>query len=154
MTAPYCQSKINSRIFRTFTVIFAVSDIKHLMHLYNIFPNNHATQHPLWPRENRYSKPISSYKEIVDFGCGIQKKRGLKDSSIERAKAEATAFLYSLQEKGIYSLADATEDDVISANIAVAWPCFCGDHGDFILISLPSRSLMRLPHSKERNSAR
>ena len=84
------------------------------LHLYNSFPNNHETQHPMWPRENRYQKLIPEYREIVDYGCKTQKNRGLKDSSINRGKAEATSFLYFLQINGILSLKEVSEDDIIN----------------------------------------
>lgn len=91
-----------------------VVGIMSALHLYNEFPNNHATQHPLWPRDNRYQKLIPAYREIVDYGCETQKKRGLKESSVERAKQEATSFFFYLQEQGIFSLDAVTEDDILS----------------------------------------
>lgn len=84
------------------------------LHLYNEFPNNHATQHPLWPRDNRYQKLIPAYREIVDYGCKTQESRGLKASSIKRARCEATSFFFNLQERGVCSLDAVTEEDVLS----------------------------------------
>lgn len=78
-------------------------------HLYNIFPNNREKQHPLWPRKNNYQQLIPEYKEIVDYGCETQTKRGLKESSVDRARFEATAFFYSMQTRGFISLEQISE---------------------------------------------
>lgn len=83
-------------------------------HLYNIFPNNNEKQHPLWPRRNNYQQLIPGYREIVDYGCEAQRKRGLKNSSVDRARDEATAFFYSIQSKGITSLERISEADVLA----------------------------------------
>ena len=82
-------------------------------HLYNILPNNRETQHPLWPQANRYRELIPSFKRIVDYGCTVQESRGLKPSSVDRARYEATAFFYYLQTKGITSIEEVTEDNVM-----------------------------------------
>lgn len=82
-------------------------------HLYNIFPNNREKQHPLWPRKNNYRQLIPEYKEIVDYGCEAQMNRGLKESSVTRAKSEATAFFYSMQNRGITSLEQISEAAVL-----------------------------------------
>lgn len=83
-------------------------------HLYGIYPNNHETQHPIWPRANNYQQLIPEYKEIVDFGCETQNNRGLKESSVDRARYEATAFFSFMQGKGISRLEDISEDDVLA----------------------------------------
>ena len=54
------------------------------------------------------------YKEIVDFGCETQNNRGLKESSVDRARYEATAFFSFMQGKGISRLEDISEDDVLA----------------------------------------
>ena len=59
-------------------------------HLYGIYPNNHESQHPIWPRANNYQQLIPEYKEIVDFGCETQNNRGLKESSVDRARYGST----------------------------------------------------------------
>lgn len=94
--------------------IRTIVGIMSALHLYDVFPNNHATQHPLWPRENNYQKLIPAYRKIVDYGCKTQKNRGLQPSSIKRAKCEATSFFFRLQERGIYSLETVTEEDVLA----------------------------------------
>lgn len=91
-----------------------VIGIMSTLHLYNEFPNNHATQHPLWPRDNHYRNLIPTYREIVDYGCAIQTERGLKPSSVGRARYEAASFFYRLQEQGVFSLDAVTEDDILS----------------------------------------
>lgn len=83
-------------------------------HLYGIYPNNRETQHPLWPRANSYQQLIPEYKEIVDFGCDVQANRGLKESSVDRARYEATAFFFFMQNKGITQLEQISEADVLS----------------------------------------
>lgn len=83
-------------------------------HLYNIYPNNRAEQHPLWPRKNMYQQLSQYYKEIVDYGCNVQESRGLKPSSVDRARSEATAFFYTMQERGIMSIESITEEDIIA----------------------------------------
>ena len=40
--------------------------------LYDIFPNNCETPHPLWPRKNSYDKLNLAFKDAVDFGCSVQ----------------------------------------------------------------------------------
>ena len=82
--------------------------------LFGKFPDNRATPHPLWPRKNRYQQLIPEYQDIVDYGSNAQELRGLKESSVQRGKDEVTAFLYFLQEKGVVSLENATEDDIVS----------------------------------------
>lgn len=82
-------------------------------HLYNIFPNNRETQHPLWPRENGYQKLIPEYKSIVDYGCEAQTGRGLKPSSVDRARSEAVAFFSVMQSKGYHTLEEIQEKDVL-----------------------------------------
>ena len=94
--------------------IRTIVGIMSALHLYNIFPNNHATQHPLWPRENNYQKLIPVYRKIVDYGCETQRNRGLQPSSVERAKCEASSFFFRLQERGVYSLETVTEEDVLA----------------------------------------
>lgn len=83
-------------------------------HLYNIYPNNRAEQHPLWPRKNMYQQLSQDYKAIVDYGCSIQESRGLKPSSVNRARSEATAFFYTMQERGISNIESITEADIIA----------------------------------------
>ena len=83
-------------------------------HLYGIYPNNRAVQHPIWHREKRYERLNPYFKEIVDYGCSAQENRGLRQSSVDRARCEATAFFYSMQEKGIPSIEEISEDDILS----------------------------------------
>lgn len=83
------------------------------LHLHNIFPDNRATPNPVFPRANRYQQLKPNFKSIVDYGCEAQKKRGLSDSSVERAWSEATSFFYSLQCKGLATLDDVSENDVL-----------------------------------------
>lgn len=83
-------------------------------HLYNIYPNNREEQHPLWPRKNTYQQLIPEYKEIVDYGCEAQVRRGLKESSVDRARSEATAFFYSMQNRGIIAIENISETDVLT----------------------------------------
>lgn len=91
------------------TVIRLVS----AFHLYGVFPNNRETQHPLWPRKNTYQQLIPQYRELVDYGCEAQARRGLKESSVDRARSEAAAFFYSMQIKGFISPGQISEDAVL-----------------------------------------
>lgn len=94
--------------------IRTVVGIMSALHLYNEFPNNHATQHPLWPRDNHYQKLIPAYRKIVDYGCNVQVNRGLKPSSVNRAKQEAASFFFRLQENGVLSLETIIEEDILA----------------------------------------
>ena len=94
--------------------IHTVIRLMSAFHLYGIYPNNHEKQHPIWPRANNYQQLIPEYKEIVDFGCEAQTNRGLKESSVDRARFEATAFFSFMQGKGIAKLEDISEADVLA----------------------------------------
>lgn len=83
-------------------------------HLYGIFPGSRETQHPLWPRPNAYQQLIPAFKAIVDYGCAAQSNRGLKPSSVARARSEATAFFYAMQNRGITALERISEEDVLA----------------------------------------
>ena len=93
--------------------IHTVIRLMSAFHLYNIYPNNRAEQHPLWPRKNMYQDLIPEFKDIVDYGCSVQETRGLKKSSIDRARAEATAFFSVMQSKGITSIENISETAVL-----------------------------------------
>jgi len=84
------------------------------LHLYGIYPNNRETQNPVWPRENRYEKLLPVFQQIVDYGCDVQIKRGLKSSSVKRARSEATSFFYAMQLEGCNDIADVTEDTIVN----------------------------------------
>lgn len=81
--------------------------------LYDTFPNNCETHHPLWPRKNSYDKLNPAFKDVVDFGCSVQEKRGLKESSVRRAKFEATSFFLAMQDQGCQRIEDISESAVI-----------------------------------------
>lgn len=84
------------------------------LHLYGIYPNNNEIPHPVWPRENRYEKLLPVFQQIVDYGCAIQVRRGLKSSSVKRARSEATSFFYAMQLEGCSDIADITEDTIVN----------------------------------------
>ncbi len=89
-------------ITETYTIVRIMS----AWHLYGTFPNNRETPHPIWPRENSYSKLNQPFKDIVDFGCSVQAGRGLKESSVRRARFEAVSFFLAMQSRGCQCIED------------------------------------------------
>lgn len=83
-------------------------------HLYGTMPNNRATQNPLCPRENAYSKLVLEYKQMVDFAYEAERRRGLKPNTLKCTKTKASSFLYSLQSRGAERLEKVTEADVLA----------------------------------------
>ena len=81
--------------------------------LFDTFPNNCETPHPLWPRKNSYDKLDPFFRDIVDFGCEVQANRGLKESSVHRARSEAVSFFLAMQDQGCHCLEDITETEII-----------------------------------------
>lgn len=94
--------------------IRAILGILEEFHIYGIMPNNRMTQNPLCPRENSYSKLVPEYREMVDFACEAEKRRGLKPNTVKCTKTKASSFLYSLQAGGADQLEKVTEDDVLA----------------------------------------
>lgn len=97
-------------ITETYTIVRIMS----AWHLYGTFPNNRETPHPIWPRENSYSKLNQPFKDIVDFGCSVQTGRGLKESSVRRARFEAVSFFLAMQSRGCQCIEDISEESIIS----------------------------------------
>ena len=97
-------------ITETYTIVRIMS----AWHLYGTFPNNRETPHPIWPRENSYSKLNQPFKDIVDFGCSVQAGRGLKESSVRRARFEAVSFFLAMQSRGCQCIEDISEESIIS----------------------------------------
>ncbi|MCM1345395.1 MAG: tyrosine-type recombinase/integrase [Muribaculaceae bacterium] len=93
--------------------IHTVIRLMSAFHLFSIFPDNRETPHPLWPRENGYQKLIPEFRSIVDYGCEAQSGRGLKPSSVNRARSEAVAFFSAMQSKGCHALEEIREKDVL-----------------------------------------
>lgn len=83
-------------------------------HRLGIMPNNRATQNPLCPRGNCYSKLVPEYKALVDYACEDEKRRGLKPNTIKCTKTKASSFLYSLQQRRVERLIDVAEEDVLA----------------------------------------
>lgn len=54
------------------------------------------------------------FKSVIDFYCEVEKKRGKKPTTIYTESHNATTFFFSLQEKGINSLDNTTEEAVLS----------------------------------------
>ena len=81
--------------------------------LFDTFPNNNEMPHPLWPRKNSYDKLGQVFRDIIDFGCEVQAKRGLKESSVHRARSEAASFFLAMQEQGCQRLEDISEATII-----------------------------------------
>ena len=70
---------------------------------------------PLGAKRGTYSKLNPQFVEIVVFFCSSEAEAArLSDSSIRSSASKATQFLYYLQKKGLMSLDDINEDDVVS----------------------------------------
>jgi len=83
--------------------------------------------HGLYPDRRRRQKIVSresyhylteEFKAVIDYYCAAEKKRGKKDTVIYGESHNAATFLYTLQEKGIESLDDITEEAVLSVFVS------------------------------------
>ena len=89
-------------------------------HLTGIFPRDKNPKSSLWKIKPAYSKLNDEYKKLYDrfemLCC-----KGLKRSTIISYKTKVTSFLYELQCKGLTSLSDISEKDILS--------CFLDNNG-------------------------
>jgi len=83
-------------------------------HIYSLFPNNGEVQNPLCLRPSAYSNLNYEFRSLVDFGCQVEEKRGLKQSTVHKNRSEISLLLYSLQIAGEDSLSKITECGVVS----------------------------------------
>ena len=83
-------------------------------HIHGLFPSNREAQNPLCLRASAYSALNQEFKMLVDFGCEIEEKRGLKQTTIHKRRSEMGLLLYSLQIAGEDSLSKISEYGVIS----------------------------------------
>lgn len=70
-------------------------------------------RHELFERGS-YPLLSSEFKSVIDFYCEVEKKRGKKLSTIYTESHNAATFFLSLQQKGINSLGEITEEAVLS----------------------------------------
>lgn len=89
-------------------------------HLMGTFPDNKGTKSSFWSVKPAYAMLNAEYKnlydEFEDLCCA-----GLKDSTVSSYRTKISSFLYELQNKGLSSLSDIIEEDILS--------CFIGDDG-------------------------
>lgn len=70
-------------------------------------------RHELFQR-GAYPLLSSEFKSAIDYYCEAERRRGKKITTIYTESHNASTFLLSLQEKGIDSLAQITEEAVLS----------------------------------------
>ena len=70
-------------------------------------------RHELFKR-GAYPLLSPEFKSVIDFYCEAEKKRGKKDTTIYTESHNASTFFLSLQQKGIDSLVEITEEAVLS----------------------------------------
>ena len=89
-------------------------------HLMGTFPDNKGTKSSFWSVKPAYAMLNTEYKNLYDefemLCCS-----GLKNSTVSSYRAKVSSFLYELQNKGLVSLSDICEEDILS--------CFTRDDG-------------------------
>jgi integrase len=70
------------------------------------------------PLKRAYQSLCGEYKAIVDYFAEVERKRGIKESSIHGQQNNASVFLLELQKVGIEHLSDVTEEAVLSVFVA------------------------------------
>ena len=80
--------------------------------VYNRFPDGRH-RHTLFER-GTYHRLISEFKELIDYYCLAEEKRGKKATTILHESQNTASFLYQMQERGCKSLSDISEEDVMS----------------------------------------
>lgn len=80
--------------------------------VYGIFPGS-GRHHALIGR-NSYHLLNPEFKELIEFYCDHERKRGKKEPTIYCEAQNAVSFLLSMQERGAECLDRITEDDVLS----------------------------------------
>ena len=65
-------------------------------------------------KRGAYHQLIPEYKELVDFYKQADKHRGIKDHTIYGNASGAASFLLAMQKRGLKTLGDINEDDVLS----------------------------------------
>lgn len=89
-------------------------------HLKGTFPDNKGTKSSFRCVKSAYSLLNAEYKGLYDEFealCCF----GLKDSTVSSYRTKVSSFLYELQNKGLESLSDINEKDIMS--------CFIGSDG-------------------------
>ena len=80
---------------------------------------------PIGAKRGAYSKLDPQFVEIVDYFCSSEEDAArLSDSSIRTSASKATQFLYYLQKKGLLSLEDVKEDDVVGFFVRDGKPAY------------------------------
>lgn len=89
-------------------------------HLMGAFPDNKGTKSSFWSVKSAYAMLNAEYKNLYDefeaLCCS-----GLKDSTVSSYRSKISSLLYELQNKGVASLSDISEADILS--------CFVDDDG-------------------------
>jgi integrase len=68
-------------------------------------------------KRDRYHYLSEEFKAVIDYYCAAEKKRGKKDGVIYGESHNGATFLYTLQEKGIKTIEEITEEAVLSVFI-------------------------------------
>ena len=81
-------------------------------HLYGIIPNHSMNSSRIYENSS-YSKLLPEHRELVDYVCDKQSKRGLKNSTLHHTRATLSPFLYWLQNSRNMVISEATEESII-----------------------------------------
>ena len=79
---------------------------------FGLYPDSRRRQQIV--RRAKYHVLTDEFKAAIDYYCSAEKKRGKKDTTIYGEASHASTFLYALQEQGLETLEDITEDAVLS----------------------------------------
>jgi integrase len=64
-------------------------------------------------KKGAYHQLNEEFKELIDFCKNAEEQRGLKHGTIRENTSRAAVFFHAMQVKGLKSLSDITEDDVL-----------------------------------------
>ena len=84
--------------------------------VYGRYPDRRR-RHELFER-GAYRLLSSEFKSIIDYYCEAERKRGKKVTTIYTESHNASTFFLSLQRKGINSMENVTEEDVLSVFVS------------------------------------
>jgi integrase len=85
--------------------------------VHGTYPCRQTQVHQIVQR-SKYHFLSDNFKAVIDYYRAVEKKRGIKDSTIYGNSSNAANFLFALQEKGITTLEAITEQDVLSVFVS------------------------------------